>query len=107
MAVDPVLSAGLPTHKKHNIKLIKYSQITLERLSVPVLVCRQCASTCVDLVAFLWAQRGSTGLSSLLLLAFSANGTEGRGVAQGREGRLKCMEQSTDSEVNTMDLLWI
>ena len=49
--------------------------------------------TCVDLIAFLWAHRGNTGLSSIFLLAFSPDGTEGGGVAQGGEGGLNCREQ--------------
>lgn len=49
--------------------------------------------TCVDLIAFLWAHRGNTGLSSVLLLAFSPDRTEGGGVAQGGEGGLNCKEQ--------------
>lgn len=59
----------------------------------------RCACTCVDLIAFLWAHRGSTGLSSLLLLAFSPDGTKGGGVAEGGEGGLKKKkkEQSTKS----------
>ena len=45
--------------------------------------------TCVDIIAFLWAHRGSTGLCSLLLFTFPANRTEGGGVAQGGEGGLE------------------
>ena len=51
------------------------------------------ACTCVDLIAFLWAHRGSTGLSNLFLLAFPADGTEGGGVGQGGEGGLKRREK--------------
>lgn len=60
------------------------------------------ACTCVDLIAFLWAHRGSTGLNSLLLLAFPADGTEGGGIAQGGEGGLKSMEQGRKTKLNIM-----
>lgn len=52
-----------------------------------------CTHTCVDLIAFLWTHGGNTGLSSVLLLAFSPDRTEGGGVAQGGEGGLNCREQ--------------
>lgn len=50
--------------------------------------------TCVELAALLWAHWGSTGLSSILLLAFSPNRTEGRSITQGWEGGLQCKDQN-------------
>lgn len=81
--VDPVPSAGLPAHRKqkHQMIHLQTRRSDVDRVG--------CARTRVDLAAFLRAHRSGAGLGSILLLAFSANGTEGGGVAQGGEGGLE------------------
>lgn len=57
--------------------------------------------TRVGLAAFFRAQRGSAGVNSILLFAFSADGTERRGGGERWKGGLKRMK--TQSKVKTMD----
>lgn len=55
-----------------------------------------CGWTCVDLIALLWAHGRSGGLGRLLLLPFSADGTEGRRVAQRGESSLEKKRYKTE-----------
>lgn len=82
MAADPALSAGLPAQKNKNKN---HTQKNTSNLLPQI----RCGHTCVNLIAFLWAHRCNTGLSCVLLFAFSPDGTEGGGVAQGRKGGLE------------------
>lgn len=56
--------------------------------------------TCVDLIAFLGAHGGRVGLSSLLLLAFPSDRTEGGGVTERGESSLKNKDKGIKTELN-------
>lgn len=60
-------------------------------------------STCVDLIAFLRAHGGRVGLSSLLLLAFPSDRTEGGGVTERGKSSLK-KDRSIKTELKPQTL---